>query len=427
MNTDEINRRRRDNSTFDKINFFVTIKDSETKKINNMLNDVIHSLTEAMKEKDDLFKMIFNKILYTGSFYKGTKVGKPEEFDLDLILKLPVRYDDIKIYNVEERPGFARIIINDNIKLPSWKKHEKTLNQWLNEDKCLNHEKLRGWFEGVVSKCFGDLHRGTNQMYLLPSRKNFSKMSCIKTCKSGPAFTLIVREDDTEFSVDLVPTLEFTKNPPNFITKYSTDNPCWHLIPKPSRVGNKADLDWRYCFSTYEKKILTEFGQYKPVIRQIKKLRDTQNWSSIIPSYYIETLFFHEFASESAKYRYPWSTNSYIEAFIYMLKQLKENCDTKRISYFWLTNHNLFDGTSWNQTFNISKRLDKIIKDVELEPSKLAEYVLTKEEFQQFKSKELSKKTQVYPPLINECSSSTSTPIENIINQTKNQPTCQIS
>lgn len=78
-----------------------------------------------MKNKDDLFKTIYKRIMFTGSFYKGTKVGKPEEFDLDLILKLPVDYDGIKIENVKERPGFARIIIENNIKLPGWKKHEK--------------------------------------------------------------------------------------------------------------------------------------------------------------------------------------------------------------------------------------------------------------------------------------------------------------
>lgn len=101
------------------------------------------------------------------------------------------------------------------------------------------------------------------------------KLLQVKTHKSGPAFTLIVREKNTEISVDLVPVLEFEKNPPKYITKYPMDNPCWHLVPKPSRVGNKANLDWRFCFSKYENKMLKEYGRYKPVIRQMKVRKQT--------------------------------------------------------------------------------------------------------------------------------------------------------
>ncbi|KAF7988625.1 hypothetical protein HCN44_001198 [Aphidius gifuensis] len=424
MNPGQRNGKLRDNGTFDRINSFVTLKDDEIKKNNLMLNEVIESLIEAMKTKDDLFKTIYNRIMYTGSHYKGTKVGKPEEFDLDLILKLPVVYDGIKIEDVKERPGFARIIIDSSIKLPGWTKHEKTLNQWLDDEKYINNEKVRRWFEGIVSKCFSDFERGINKMYLLPSKKEPSVKYNVTSHKSGPAFTLIVQEKNTKFSVDLVPALEFNKNPPKNITKYSTDKPCWHLVPKPSRVGNKAYLDWRYCFSTYERKMLSKYGKYKPVIRQMKKLRDTQNWSSMIPSYYIETLFYHEFASGST---YPWCTNSYIEAFIYMLEQLQLMCKKKCLKYFWLDHHNLLDGITWDQAHNITTRLEKIIKDVKAQPSKLAEYVLTKEEFEQFEKMQTVKTTQTNPIKINELNDLSSMKISNVTNQIPNQSTCQLS
>ena len=47
-------------------------------------------LLEDMKKQSPLFSSIFQKIIYAGSFYKGTKYGTPNEFDLMLIFKLPI-------------------------------------------------------------------------------------------------------------------------------------------------------------------------------------------------------------------------------------------------------------------------------------------------------------------------------------------------
>lgn len=47
--------------------------------------------------EDELFNDLYQRPMYGGSFYKKTKFGNPEEFDLDLILKLPVNYDYIQV------------------------------------------------------------------------------------------------------------------------------------------------------------------------------------------------------------------------------------------------------------------------------------------------------------------------------------------
>lgn len=41
------------------------------------------------------FKMMFQNISYNGSYYDNLKIGKPEEFDLDLVMVFP------KICNVQ--------------------------------------------------------------------------------------------------------------------------------------------------------------------------------------------------------------------------------------------------------------------------------------------------------------------------------------
>lgn len=68
-----------------------------------------------MKQQSQLFDLMYNRIFYGGSFYDGLKVGKPEEYDLDLLLSLP------KIANPQmiesDLPGYVHLQLPDIDKL----------------------------------------------------------------------------------------------------------------------------------------------------------------------------------------------------------------------------------------------------------------------------------------------------------------------
>lgn len=60
-----------------------------------------------MKTKNVLFKGLYDKVFYGGSYYDGLRVGHPEEFDLDLLLRLPKLVDvALSISNI---PGFVHM------------------------------------------------------------------------------------------------------------------------------------------------------------------------------------------------------------------------------------------------------------------------------------------------------------------------------
>lgn len=60
-----------------------------------------------MKTKSVLFKGLYDKLFYGGSYYDGLRVGHPEEFDLDLLLRLPKLVDaSLTISNI---PGFVSV------------------------------------------------------------------------------------------------------------------------------------------------------------------------------------------------------------------------------------------------------------------------------------------------------------------------------
>lgn len=50
-----------------------------------------------MKSEDSLFKKMYQEIIFCGSFYKGTKIEAPNEFDLNVTLKLPFNYNYINV------------------------------------------------------------------------------------------------------------------------------------------------------------------------------------------------------------------------------------------------------------------------------------------------------------------------------------------
>ena len=70
----------------------VPISDSEQQKRNvkNVLS-LCDSLIVAMKEDDPVFKALFMKINYNGSYWDGLRVKEATEFDLNIALKMPFK------------------------------------------------------------------------------------------------------------------------------------------------------------------------------------------------------------------------------------------------------------------------------------------------------------------------------------------------
>lgn len=68
-----------------------------------------------MKQQHPLFALLYTTIYYGGSYYDGLKVGKPEEYDLDLLFLLP-KYANPEIIE-SNLPGYVYVKIPDMEKL----------------------------------------------------------------------------------------------------------------------------------------------------------------------------------------------------------------------------------------------------------------------------------------------------------------------
>lgn len=79
--------------------------------IKSTIRQVLNQLIQKMQERDILFKKMFSTFFYGGSFFDGLRVGHAEEFDLDLLLKLPAyAKPTITIGNI---PGFVNVQLLD--------------------------------------------------------------------------------------------------------------------------------------------------------------------------------------------------------------------------------------------------------------------------------------------------------------------------
>ncbi|XP_025262517.1 uncharacterized protein LOC105259357 isoform X1 [Camponotus floridanus] len=385
-NNANIERHLINDDIFKKINKrFISLDFHDERNHNQHLSRVFEKLTEAMQQQSPLFKKMYERILWAGSYYKKTRVGDPGEYDLDLVMRLPFKERDIIF--ISDCPSYIKI-------RTTWGDRDNTLNlgqealrelsAFIDDESYLNQDKFRGWIEGILSKVADK----NNKIV-------FSGYSPITVRKTGPAFTLTVSFEVSgkPVDIDVVPVLAFsTSKPPPRCSKMSILKNCnpgsryWSIVPKPlnnSRANfkDRRSRYWRLCFYEFEKDLLSNqsiYGRAKPIIRHLKKLRDTQKWNAIA-SYYIETLCLNELNIFRIS-----NKQSDTSLFFTMLQQLREAFRKGRISYYWDEDLNLLERITHDEMRNMEGRINRIIKDIETtianDKYAIARYILNGDE-----------------------------------------------
>ncbi|XP_076763857.1 cGAS-like receptor 1 [Xylocopa sonorina] len=356
---------------------FISLEDGEMKDTNKYLLAVIEALLARMRLQDTLFCKTYKHITFCGSYYKNTKVGQPNEFDLNIVFDLPIDYITIDFSST--RPAFVQLNVIDShvYNLPKHNgltEQEKRVFSTLISNGFLDPNKFRSWFEGILYKVYNKLPMFGNKHILNVSCNKLCFHAALNIKKSGPAFTLMINilKKNKNIDVDLVPTLKFD----------CRNRKCFAIpVPVCDKDGGLArDQHWRLSFCLQENEILKKYGRVKPIIRQMKKLRDTQNWKSIA-SYYIETLFYNKLTELEP------NLNKIPATFFFfiMLMELYKACAEHEIRYFWNKDYNLLEKIGKIEMQNISYRLKCIIKNIERKIITneliLATYILNSEEF----------------------------------------------
>lgn len=350
-----------------------------TERNKQILSQVLDGLRAEMM-KDPLFAEIFKRFSYTGSSYEGLRIRRADEFDINLIMELPVHKGKFEIF--AERPGYVsykitadcKKYLKDNVGKPEL----HALSRLFDEDLKLHPKLWREWFQSVVDKA--------RNSYTPPLEEDGSKSFELTARGSGPARTLHVDlPDKSVIDIDLVPVLEhgFDHLPErvrrcqwyNKVSSEQNDSNKWVMVPKPLKDDDSV---WRMNFPDVEKKLMKDWECMKPTIRLIKALRDRHKWA--LSSYSMKTVVIrHRLEKEDKVY---WQNENRWTVLIDVLKRLRENLDPSGpgIRYVFDDDVSLIPDMSVDTRKNIAQRLQKILNVLAKEPNRARMYFLEQDE-----------------------------------------------
>jgi len=378
---------------------FISIKDDDFKKSQNVFKSVFDQVKQKMGEQCNYFKKYGSQIMYGGSVSDNIKVGKMDEFDMDIVIRLPISYADIIIEN--EEPGFVKLKITsafDNLdKQPDWEKTHKVTREWRDSEKYLLQNKFRQWMHKNVQKALNAMEGKVTvngDVYLLTYKE------------SGPAYTLNIRNDEgTEkyaLDVDLVPVIKFMypRAPEGYRVIDGLQAKDWLVVPKPNKALSDNTLKnrcWRLSFQEQEREIIKDCKALKTTIRLVKKLRDALEMRAIA-SYYIKSLFLKKvYETQDKAY---WQ-NKVSVLFRTMVEEFYLAIQKKEIPFFWNCDHNLIGGLRESLQKIYCDKLKNVIAAIDANDiEKVVGALLTADEMKEFKKSEFYLKHGELEPLL---------------------------
>lgn len=298
---------------FQRINTFVKV--TEREEYTKHYDNVLQYITTKLKEKNDLFKKMFRRYELGGSYADNLKVSKPDEFDTDIILKLPGH--PIAVTKCTYKKDFVQI------RFPN--RETGDLVKLTDDDGYLLQNRVLNWFISILDTVLlAETYE--NNVFNLIIRGN--RYEVTKT-QSGPALTLKVKVSNRydkaghqmKFDMDIVVSFLFersdwiaTKPYPGEIseTKYH-----WTAIPKPDRLI-PISRGFRASYRAIERDLINNRGKFKQVLRLFKKLRDTQGKGLVnLKSYHLKTVFmlFDEHLKQCNERDF-WDKNSTTKIFV---------------------------------------------------------------------------------------------------------------
>ncbi|XP_053603127.1 cyclic GMP-AMP synthase-like receptor isoform X1 [Plodia interpunctella] len=374
---------------------YIALKRHDFSHHYRVFDTIFLKMHRTMQRVDRYYQKYSSTVQVSGSHYDRLRIKKPDEFDIDIFIGLPLNIkseatdaskSDIILESMAA--GFVKLKMGTQFqKLPyrdDWEVN-KTLFSWRNDEYYLLRSKFSDWFKSLVYRALNEFECIGN----LPMCYVDSNAYVIGTSEAGPAVTLKIKCLRTNFKmdVDLVPVLKFPED------RWPADNgyrkipelyrdEIFMVVPKPIKgkfEANDVSKSWRMSLIYQERRILHNTHNLRQTIRFLKKLRDTFDMY-YIASYYIKTLFFWEVHAQRdpAFWR---QANS--KLFKIMVTRLHAALTRRHIPYFWNESYNLIEGAPDNVVAGHVAKLAKLLRilDNPLEYKKVAEFLLTPSEF----------------------------------------------
>ncbi|XP_026729731.1 uncharacterized protein LOC113495269 isoform X2 [Trichoplusia ni] len=369
-----------------------------------VFDTIFQDLHKKMKEVDPYYRKYSSTVQFAGSHYDNLRIKKPDEFDMDIVIGLPLNIktdamnptgSDILIEPTSA--GFVQLKMGVQFqRLPMRDKEEWLINraayEWKDDSNYLLRSKFNDWFKSVVNKALNKFEvSGNRPLYYVEGVPYI-----IDKSESGPAMTLLISNKSRNFKldVDLVPCLKFPEDRWPIGKSYrQIPQKCkkdyWMVVGKPNKESPSVLgqlRSWRLALHNQERELMHNSYNLRQAIRLVKKLRDSLGMKKIA-SYYIKTLFYWDVVEiNDPEY---WRRNNPATLFKLMVGKLHQALVVGKIPYFWNKDNNLIGNVDRKVLNEYLLKLVPLI-DILDQPDKykmVAKYLLTPEEFADYNRK----------------------------------------
>ncbi|XP_059061410.1 cyclic GMP-AMP synthase-like receptor isoform X2 [Achroia grisella] len=392
-------------------NRYVSLKKDHNEKALDVFNSVFAIFKNSMKKYCNYFNHYSTEDMLSGSVYDGTKVSKLDEFDMDIVIRLPINYDEgengITIEN--EEAGYVKLKITnafDNLaKQSNWENRHVVIHSWRDNEGYLRQDKFRSWIQGVAQKAMNEFNGQVTVNGVTYS---------LESSQSGPAYTLKIaslpNDQPFKLDVDLVPCIKFdfsrwpegyrkpaiqerseeTNTNKDKVRPDKTSEHFWLAVPKPNKAiedPERQNRCWRLSFQDFERDLMRDCQNLKTTMKLVKKMRDTLKLKTIV-MFYIRTLFLWKVSETNKEY---WDKNLSV-LFKAIVQKLYDALCEKNIPCFWQEQRNLIENLKENQRLEYMAKIKDVLDNIEAgETDKVLASLLNRRELSDFKKLDIYK------------------------------------
>lgn len=371
-----------------------------------VVQSVLDTVVDRMKEEDLLFRHLFQRLSYQGSYFEGLRIVEATEFDFNLVMSfsshLGIDEQDLEVVTEDTPSGFGKVRLQrkiDSYEIPWDVKMQ--LRSFFDDQNYLLPRNAIQLIQSAIDQTGGfkrwRTYRRTGRRTKVMKDTIDEEVQKVTLTSSGPARTLKIFTSSNPkqiISLDLVPVICFRR--PELVNQCGDQFPQWAKVQNEDKFGfvvpkryepesqhilrdilhpetistiDETNRLWRLHFPAVENRIIEDLQCAKPIIRVLKQLRDSQNWHSIA-SYHLKTVVLLEIAEGVAK-KEDWKEDRIAERFLQVLSKLWGYLDKEHLPYTLHKEHNLFRNIKPGTLVNIRNRLRKIIRNIQTNPHAL--------------------------------------------------------
>ncbi|KAI8511316.1 hypothetical protein Bbelb_104160 [Branchiostoma belcheri] len=281
----------------------VELDEEETKHAKELVEIFIGAIVKSVKEQIDAGRphgASRCRIEYTGSMYEGTKFGRPDEFDIMIVID-----GSQDIESVEMSPGYAMLLANSS---SSHRFSEQCIHPYQN----ISPKKMTDWFTGLVQK-------GINEVN-------------------------IKENTDVSIDVDLVLCVQLSQQ---------------YFVAKPFA---DPDMLWRQSFSVVETRMIASIDGpnecRRDCLRILKSIFRAEQGLDKFTSFHLKTVLLQMCRDEEQ-----WQSSRMGERFLDLLRRIEGCLRDEYLPHFYLPDLNLLDGIRSETIENMRGRVGNLINN----------------------------------------------------------------